>query len=138
MPGWLGERLLGAALRAYPLSFREQYAREILLTLRDQRRSLPNATRARVVAFWARAVLDLLRSAARERVEDVWLRVTSRVLRRAARVGVGMVLVFYAMGNVIYDLSEPTLSMGRLAILVTAMSGLLGGWLLLSTATLPE
>jgi hypothetical protein len=134
----VGDRLVRAAVRAYPRAFRDHYAGEILLTLRDQRQSLPNATRARVAGFWARALLELLRSAARERAEDVRHRAASAATRRAARVVLGAGLALYASGNVIYDLSDPKANMGGLAILLTAASAVLGGCLLMSSAALPE
>lgn len=119
------DHVLGVILRAYPAPFRARYASEILMTLRDQRRALGSVRRSASAAFWARASIDLLRSAATERIADARDR-TAATPRRVARGCLGVLLVAYAIGNVVYDIAEPTLRMGWLAILVTALSGLTG------------
>ena len=126
----LTERLVALALRAYPAPFRDHYARQIIVTLRDQRRAMPNATSYRVARFWTRALVDLLRSAATERLDEARLRATSSSVRRVLRHTGGIVLVAYAAGNIAYDLSHPKLSMGVFAILVTTASAV-GGLCLL-------
>jgi hypothetical protein len=122
----LANRVLAIVLRAYPASFRAAYARELLLTLRDQRRALSNTDGWGVAKFWARALADLLRSAAVERMTSGHARVASLGRRGALRVASGWLLLSLALGNVAYDVSEPKLSMGAFAILITAVSGLAG------------
>ncbi len=120
---------LGGLLRAHPSQFRADYGREILVTIRDQRRALPNATPRLITTFWIRVLLDLGRSAGREWAAESRLRATSLTTRGKVRTASGCLLVASAIANVAYDLSEPKLSMGVLAILLTAVSGLVGALL---------
>lgn len=122
----LTNRVLVLVLRAYPASFRAHYAQEILFTLHDQRRALSDTDRWSVARFWARALADLLRSAAVERIASARAIVASLGSRGTPRIASGFVLLFFAIGNVAYDVSEPKLSMGVLAILLTTLSGLAG------------
>lgn len=117
--------MLGVVLRAYPAPFRAHYAHEILMTLRDQRRALGSVRCYAAAAFWARALSDLLRSAATERIADARDR-ESIAPGRAARRCLGVLLVALAIGNVVYDVAEPKLRMGILAMLLTGLSGLAG------------
>ena len=130
MQSRLPNRVVAVVLRVYPASFRAHYARELLLTLHDQRRALPDTDGWSVAKFWARAVADLLRSAAVERIASSHASAASLSRRGVLRNASGLLLVFCAVGNVAYDLSEPKLSMGVLAILLTALSGLAGVGLL--------
>ena len=122
MAAGFANRVLAVVLRAYPVSFRAHYARELLVTLHDQRRALPKSDRWSVARFWARTLADLLRSAAVERIAS------SRGVLRGA---LGLLLLLCAIGNVAYDVSEPKLSMGVLAILLTVVSGVAGVGLIL-------
>ena len=70
-------------------------------------------------------MIDLLRSAATERIADARDRgaiAPDRVARRC----LGVLLLGFAIGNVAYDVAEPKLRMGVLAMLITALSGLAG------------
>ena len=122
----LANRLVAVVLRAYPASFRVHYARELLLTLHDQRRALTESDRWSVAKFWARALADLLRSAAAERIASSRTGVASVRRRGLLRSAVGLLLLSSAAGNVAYDLAEPKLSMGVLAVLLTVLSALAG------------
>ena len=121
----LSDRVLGVVLRAYPAPFRTHYAREILTTLRDQRRALGSVRSSATAAFWARALIDLLRSATTERIADARDR-ASIAPDRVARRFLGILLLAFAIGNVVYDVAEPALRMGVFAMLVTGLSGLAG------------
>jgi len=121
----LSDRVLEVALRAYPAAFRAHYAHEILTTLRDQRRAMGRVRSWATAAFWARALLDLLRSAANERIADARER-ASIAPGHVARRCLGVLLVALALGNVAYDVAEPKLRMGILAMLLTGLSGLAG------------
>jgi hypothetical protein len=121
----LRDRVLGVVLRAYPAPFRAHYAHEILTTLRDQRRALGSLRLWATAAFWARAFIDLLRAAATERIADARDR-ASITRGRIARRSLGVLLVAFAIGNVVYDVAEPKLRMGVLAMLLTGLSGLAG------------
>jgi hypothetical protein len=121
----LRDRVLGVVLRAYPASFRAHYAHEILTTLRDQRRALGRVRSWATAAFWARALLDLLRAAATERIADARER-ASIAPGRVARRSLGVLLLAFAIGNVVYDVAEPKLRMGMLAMLLTGLSCLAG------------
>ena len=116
-------------LRAYPAAFRAHYAHEILMTLRDQRRALGSVPSWATAAFWTRALIDLLCSAATERIADARER-ASIAPGSIARRCLGGLLVAFAIGNVVYDVAEPKLRMGILAMLVTGLSGLAGSRLL--------
>ena len=120
---------MGVVLRAYPPAFRAHYAHDILVTLRDQRRALGSVQSWATTAFWVRALIDLLRSAATERICDARDR-GSLARDRVARRCVGILLVGFTIGNVIYDVAEPKLRMGAFAMLLTALSGLTGFGLL--------
>ena len=96
---------------------------------------MPNASVGRLGIFWVRVVLDLAGSAMRERVAESPLWTTLPTRRRIARRATGCLLLTYAMGNVAYDVSEPKLSMGWLAILVTALSAIVGACLLRRRST---
>jgi uncharacterized membrane protein len=117
--------VLGVVLRAYPAPFRAHYAHEMLVTLRDQRRALGSVQAWAAAAFWARTLIDLLRSAATERMCDARDR-GSMAWGRVARRCLGVLLLGLAIGNVAYDVAEPKLRMGVLAMLITALSGLAG------------
>ena len=130
MPTGLANRVLGVVLRAYPASFRAHYAREMLVTLRDQRRALPKSDRWSVARFWARSVADLLRSAAVERIASGRASAASLGRRGVLRSASGLVLLLLAVANVAYDLAHPTLTMGLQAILLTTLSALAGVGLL--------
>jgi len=117
--------VVGVVLRAYPAGFRAHYAHEILTTLRDQRRALDSEPCWATSAFWARALIDLLRSAATERIADARDR-PSIAAGHVARRFLGVLLVGFAIGNVVYDVAEPKLRMGVLAMLLTGLSGLAG------------
>ena len=126
----ISRRVLAVVFRAYPASFRAHYAREMLVTLHDQRRALPDTGGWNVAKFWARALADLLRSAAVERIASggaslSWLR-----RRGVLRIASGLLFLSFAVGNVAYDLSEPKLSMGMLAVVLTMLSGVAGVGLL--------
>jgi hypothetical protein len=121
----VSDRVLGVVLRAYPAPFRAHYAHEILVTLRDQRRALGSVRRWAVVAFWARALIDLLRAAGTERIADARDRASTAPSPVARRV-LGVLLVGLAIGNVVYDVTEPKLRMGVFAMLLTLLSGLAG------------
>jgi len=122
----LSDRTLGVVLRAYPAPFRAHYEHEILTTLRDQRRALGSVQAWAAAAFWARTLIDLLRSAATERICDARDRGSIARGRRVVRHVFGVLLVGFAIGNVVYDVAEPKLRMGRFAMLVTGVSGLAG------------
>lgn len=126
----LANRVLAVVLRAYPVSFRRDYAREVLLTLRDQRRALPDSDRWSVARFWARALADLLCAAAVERMASGRASAASLGRRRVLRSASGLLLLFGAVANVAYDVSQPKLSMGVQAILATTLSTLAGVGLL--------
>ena len=117
--------MVGVVLRAYPAEFRAHYAHEILTTLRDQRRALDSEPCWATSAFWARVLIDLLRSAATERIADARDR-PSIAAGHVARRFLGVLLVGFAIGNVVYDVAEPKLRMGVLAMLLTGLSGLAG------------
>jgi len=121
----LSDQVLGVVLRAYPAPFRAHYAHEILMTLRDQRRALGSVQSWATAAFWVRALIDLLCSAATERICDARDR-GSLARGRVARRCVGVLLVGFAIGNVVYDVAEPKLRMGAFAMLLTGLSGLAG------------
>ena len=95
------------------------------MTLRDQRRALPSGESWAAAAFWGRALTDLLRSAATERIAEArdraWI-APGVVARRM----LGALLVGLAIGNVIYDVAQPKLRMGVLAMLLTGLSALAG------------
>jgi len=121
----LSDRVLGVVLRAYPASFRAHYAHEILTTLRDQRRALGSVRSWATTAFWMRALMDLLRSAATERIcyaRDQGSTTPGLIVRRF----LGVLLVAFAIGNVVYDVAEPKLRMGIFAMLLTGLGGLAG------------
>ena len=117
--------MVGVVLRAYPTEFRAHYAHEILTTLRDQRRALGSERYSATAAFWSRALIDLLRSAATERIADARDR-PPIAAGHVARRFLGVLLVGFAIGNVVYDVAEPKLRMGVLAMLLTGLSGLAG------------
>jgi hypothetical protein len=121
----LSDQVLGLVLRAYPPSFRAHYAHEILTTLRDQQRALGSLQSRATAAFWARTLIDLLRSAATERIADARDR-ASIAPGRVARRSLGVLLLAFAIGNVVYDVAEPALRMGVFAMLVTGLSGVVG------------
>ena len=126
----LSDQVLGVVLRAYPAPFRAHYAHEILMTLRDQRRALGSVQSWVTAAFWVRALIDLLCSAATERICDARDRGSIARGRRVVRHVFGVLLVGFAIGNVVYDVAEPKLRMGMFAMLLTALSGLAGFGLL--------
>ena len=126
----IARRVLAVVLRAYPASFRAHYAREMLVTLHDQRRALPDTSGWNVARFWARALADLLRSALIERIASGGASLALLGRRGAPRIVSGLVFLFFAVGNVAYDLAEPKLSMGVLAIALTMVSGVAGVGLL--------
>jgi hypothetical protein len=123
--GRVSDRVLGVVLRAYPAPFRAHYAHEILLTVRDQRRALGRVQHWAVAAFWTRALIDLLRAAGTERIANArdraWI-APGVVVRRT----LGALFLGLAIGNVVYDVAEPKLRMGVLAMLLTALSALAG------------
>lgn len=59
------ERAYALLLHAYPESFRREFAREMMLVFRDQRRTEHRSG----VRFWVELIMDVVRSAAVERVE---------------------------------------------------------------------
>ena len=121
----LSDRVLAAVLRAYPAPFRAHYAHEILMTLRDQRRALGSVPPWAAAAFWARALIDLVRSAATERIAEASEHASIAPGSIANRC-VGILLVAFAIGNVAYDIAEPKLRMGVFAMLLTGLSCLVG------------
>src|SRR5689334_13260899 len=117
--------MFGVVLRAYPAAFRARYASEILATLRDQRHALGSVGFWASTTFWTRVLVDLLQSAATERIASA--RECAFVAPgRVARLSIGVLLVACAVGNVVYDVSEPKLRMGIFAMLVTGLSGVAG------------
>ena len=126
----ISSRVLAVVLRAYPAAFRAHYARELLVTLHDQRRALPDTGGWSVARFWARALADLLRSALVERIASGRASAALLGRRGALRIVSGSLFLSFAVGNAAYDLSEPKLSMGVLAIGLTMLSGAAGVGLL--------
>lgn len=118
--------LLTALLLAYPPAFRAAFGREIALCARDGRRALGNAGRAAAAHYWVVVAADVLWSASAERMDA--LRSTPARLQR--RRALGSLLVAGASFNVGYDAARAELSMGGLALLVTALSALVGTVLL--------
>jgi len=80
-------------------------------------------------------LIDLLRSAATERMCDARDR-GSMAWGRVARRCLGVLLLGLAIGNVAYDVAEPKLRMGVLAMVITALSGLAGLRLLWRRSTI--
>jgi len=122
-----GEHLVRLVLRAYPRDFQRDYGAEIARTVRDQRQALGNAGALAQLRFWGGTILDLLRWAMIERWADARLsREASGIARRRLAQGTGTLLLVFAGGNVVYDAAHPEVAMGRLALLVTGLSGLAG------------
>jgi hypothetical protein len=120
-------RLLRIALGMFPAAFRSRYGHEIWQCIRDARHDLDARGFALSLRFWIAVIADLARAAALE-----WRRSISPdsilALRRVAGIG----LIGAALANVGYDAMSVKLSMGVLAVLLTAAAAISGVFLIRS------
>lgn len=123
-------RLVRAALKIFPATFRARYGHDLVQCIRDGRRDLESETFAVTIRFWILIVADLARSALMERCRSIPRESWSLALRRAG----GAVLIAAAVANVAYDAVSVKLSMGVFVALLTALSAITGT-LLIRSAT---
>lgn len=121
MASFRSEHAYRFLLRVYPAEFRDDYGEEMVQFFRDRCREVRRAQGAAgLIGLWLHTLGDLASSALSEHI-DSW------EASMNLKTSVGVLLLLFALGNIVYDAVTQTASMGILAIFVTALAAALGG-----------
>lgn len=117
-------RVYRVLLHAYPRAHREGFGEEMCILFRDLAREARESGGVfRMARFWVRMLVDLAASAPAEHLDCLEV-----AMRWKMVIGLGLIL--FALGNIVYDALEAKAAMGTLAILVTTAAGAAGTALL--------